>query len=337
MVRLNSLVHEVRKPHLASLQHKAKDCRRHPAPPVPEQLNRAFTSLPDLWENTEAGPGGASMAFDPILELEEVRRAFQDSFQLIEPIIVGGQGAVFKASMVGQRADQLPAHMALKVYFPEQLSERTDREIGALRRLTSPNIVKLVDSGRVNLRGVDCVYVATEFIQGEVLSAVLGRRVLSLKQIAKVGSDMASAIAAIWQERIVHRDIKPPNIMLTPDSQAILIDLGVARHLALASLTTPGMTWGTSGYMAPEHALARRQLSCKADVFSLGVVLQECILGQHPTNGRQDLLMGGGPATRTLRRDMPAEFSSIVDSMVNRDALSRPLPLTINSALEPWL
>lgn len=96
----------------------------------------------------------------------------------------------------------------------------------------------------------------------------------------------------------------------------VLIDLGVARHLSLGSLTTMGKTWGSEGYMSPEHAKAARQLSCKSDVFSLGVVLQQCLSGKHPTGFDQMKLMFGGIRTASLCAHAPAELAAIIDRML---------------------
>jgi serine/threonine protein kinase len=86
------------------------------------------------------------MSFDPPLDLAEVQAAFSSSYRLLEPIYIGGQGAVFKASALNGEDKLLSPLMALKLYFPEQLSERTEREIQALRRIASPQLVKLVDT-----------------------------------------------------------------------------------------------------------------------------------------------------------------------------------------------
>jgi eukaryotic-like serine/threonine-protein kinase len=274
------------------------------------------------------------MPFDPLLQASEVELVFKGRYSGLEPVFVGGQGSVFKAQSA--ISPNRSIEVALKIYSPDQLAERTDREVAALRRLNSPNLVRLHDSGRISLRGEDCIYVATDFIQGRVLSDLIQAGPLSIRQAARIGTEIAGAIDLLWSERIVHRDIKPPNIMVRNSGSSVLIDLGVARHLSLDSLTAAGMTWGTAGYMSPEHAMARRQLSCKADVFSLGIVLQQCILGRHPTNGRQDLLMGGGVAISSSRIALPDDFSRLLNLMVERDPVRRPLPSELSARLSQW-
>lgn len=264
------------------------------------------------------------MGFDPPLSLAEAVKAFGKRYSVTEQVFTGGQGAVFKATPTG-----VDLVVALKIYFPEQMSERTEREIAALHRLKSPAVVRLFDSGKVAIRGLECLYVATDFIEGEPLSDTIRRYAMPREDVARLGVDIATAIDALWRERIVHRDIKPPNIIRAEDGRGVLIDLGVARHLTLNTITSAGVTWGTLGYMAPEHVKAQRQLTCKADIFSLGIVLQECLLGRHPVNRRQDLLQAGGPSCRSLGVAIPEKFGAIVDAMVHREAFRRPLPIDV--------
>ncbi|RYD69801.1 MAG: serine/threonine protein kinase [Verrucomicrobiaceae bacterium] len=268
------------------------------------------------------------MKFTPSLSECEVEAAFQGRFNSLLFVAEGGQGVVMKAR---NGKDSTP--IALKMYFPGGVDERAKREVEALRRMDCPTLVRLWDAGNVVIRGANCLYVATEFVTGKTLSSNVYGGSLSLDSVARIGCDIAVAIDALWSERIVHRDIKPPNIVLSESNGAVLIDLGVARHLSLNSLTTAGKTWGTDGYMSPEHAQARRQLSCKSDVFALGIVLQECIFGRHPTGRNQLALDGGGPRTNTLAPSVPAAFATVVDSMVDRRPHMRPAPNDVARAL----
>jgi serine/threonine protein kinase len=159
---------------------------------------------------------------------------------------------------------------------------------------------------------------------------------MSFDEVARVGHDIADAIEALWARphRIVHRDIKPPNVMLATTGHAVLIDLGVARHTTLDSLTITGGTWGTHGYMSPEQAMGRKALTCKSDVFALGVMLQEGLAGRHPTNRNQRMLIAGPlPPTHTVAAGLPADVARLIDSMVLRDATRRPLPDVIKATL----
>jgi len=274
------------------------------------------------------------MRFDPPLTQQEVENAFAGSFQQIASIQVGGQGVVFKALTVTGAA---AAAVALKIYHPDQLDERSAREVRALRAIQGETIVRLHEAGSRVIRGQKCPYVATSYVEGEVLSKVIERGPLGITHVARVGHDIALAIDLLWGPRIVHRDIKPSNIMMAVSGRAILIDLGLARHLSLTSLTTSGKTWGTEGYLSPEHAQAVKQLSCKSDVFALGIVMQECLLAHHPTNRRQAPLVDGGVSTTNLRAGLPENLVRLIDAMVSKRAFKRPSPSTIAQQLRPLL
>jgi eukaryotic-like serine/threonine-protein kinase len=272
--------------------------------------------------------------FNPPLTDTEVNAAFGNRFAAVSAIYAGGQGSVFRA----ERPDGTVG--ALKIYVPDpsaQIDERTDREVDALGRLAHPTIVRLDDHGTTTIRGDACQFVCTTFIDGVPVSDRLARGPLTLAEAARVGHDIADAIEALWAapHRIVHRDIKPQNVMLATSGHAVLIDLGVARHTTLASLTATGGAWGTRGHMSPEQAAARKSLTCKSDVFALGVMLQQVLLGRHPTNGNQNNLMNGSVATATIISELPADVTTLIDSMVSRDSNRRPMPDQIKAALLP--
>lgn len=269
------------------------------------------------------------MKFHPPLAAREVEAVFKTSFHKVRALTdgAGGQGIVFHAECV-----KTGAPVALKVFYPGATAERNEREVHALRRINSRHLVKIHSSGAQKIRGDECLFLATQFIEGELLSKVLARNPLSVRDCAKVGMDISAAIEAMWSERIVHRDIKPNNIMWTPAGDAVLFDMGVARHVSMASLTTIGHTYGTQGYLSPEHARAMRQLSCKADMFALGITIQEALLGRHPIGNIQHLLVNGGPATANLKPGLPKEFTQLVDSMVTREPQRRPAPVQATAA-----
>jgi serine/threonine protein kinase len=256
-----------------------------------------------------------------------MQNAFGSRFTIIESVAAGGQGAVFRA----QTSDDF-SQVALKVYFEDQIEERTRREIVALESITGDTIVKLVSEGRCELRGQPCIFIATSYIAGDTLAAFIGRGPVEPGVAARIGADIALAVGLLWAKRIVHRDIKPSNIMITSAGRAVLIDLGLARHLGLSPLTSVGKTWGTEGYLSPEQAKGSL-LSCKSDVFALGIVLQESLLGRHPTSRRQLPLLEGGPRTSGLRAGLPAGLVTVIDALVHKSPLRRPLPQEAANAL----
>jgi serine/threonine protein kinase len=276
-------------------------------------------------------------AFDPPLAPAEIDVAFPARYQRIDVLKSGGQGAVFRVEFGPNQEQPAGKPVALKIYYADQLEERTEREVDALKQIRVASLVRFVATGRITIRGLPCIWLETAFIEGEPLAAVIGRGPLSTSQTATIAQDVAAALDELWARRIVHRDVKPDNIMVRADGHAVLIDLGVARHIELDSLTTYGKTWGTEGYLSPEQSRAVRTLTCKSDVFALGVVVQECLLGRHPTARRQQPLVAGGPATIAMQQGLPTDFSVLVDRMVHRDPVRRPTPADVVTSMRPFL
>lgn len=271
------------------------------------------------------------MKFNPPLAASEVE-AVMSQFRPVTSIAngIGGQGAVF-------RGKSSASDLAIKIYYPGAATERTDREFNFLKKTNCPNLAPIHSFGSVTIRGFSCIFSVTPFIEGDLLSEVVKSGPQVVSNCAKLGCDIAAAIDAMWAERVVHRDIKPPNIIVRKGGAAVLFDLGVARHLSMESLTSVGHTWGTQGYMAPEHARAMRLLSCKADVFALGIVIQECLLGHHPVYANQRMLMNGGIPTLRLLPTLPPALCEVIDRMVAKDVHKRLTPAQVGIQLTPWI
>jgi eukaryotic-like serine/threonine-protein kinase len=185
--------------------------------------------------------------------------------------------------------------VALKIHSGVTENARVDREIEALQGFDHPCLASVVEHGTIQLQNVNHRYVAWRFIEGAALDERLKTNPVSAKVVACVGRDVARAIEHIWLKKIIHRDINPKNIILSPrENSAVLIDLGVARFLDHSVLTAAGRTWGTLGYFSPEQwSGPGENLTCYSDVFALGVSLQETLIGRHPTSGdQQRFLMG---------------------------------------------
>lgn len=273
------------------------------------------------------------MPFDPPLSCKEVEISFGGLFVNTALLPCGGQGAVFKCTHQSSEEE-----VALKIYFTNQVQQRTQREIDLMKRIEGDTLVSLVESGEIFIRGNECVFIATRFIQGRVLSEIVGQTEIDIPMVARCGYDIVKAIQLLWTEKIVHRDINPKNIMLTDEGGAVLIDLGVARHIDLQSLTTFGCTWGTHGYFSPEQAKAVKQLSYKSDLFALGVTLQECLAGYHPVNHRQDLLLNGGQIkTSSIKKGIPKPMAEIIDAMLQYRTYDRPRISDICKVFEPYI
>lgn len=252
-----------------------------------------------------------------------------DNVVLDSLLASGGQGVVYKGSVFG-------AESAIKIYFPGQLHKRIKREITALEKLDSPNIVRLLWSGTISVNAFDLPVVATALVPGTPLNELLPKRRLNYDQLGTLGYDVACAISSMWERRIIHRDLKPSNIVFLPNGRACVIDLGLARHVELSTLTAMGASWGTYGYLSPEQTRAVKQLTCKSDLFSLGIILVECSMGRHPTNKDQLRL-----ESMRLDLNLPNEISNWEHSQLVKDLLhprptKRPRPSTVIATLSKY-
>ncbi|MBS1983433.1 MAG: serine/threonine protein kinase [Bdellovibrionales bacterium] len=267
----------------------------------------------------------ASLIVDPA----ELAAQLGGRFVIANDGRAGGQGLVVRATRRTAQ-DGTPAQddVALKLYFDAVQVERVEREVAVLHRLRHPSLSRVVEHGSVSLGGRTLRYVAFEFIDGDPLDHRLTNSgALAPRTVAIVGRDVASALSHIWRERIVHRDVNPKNIMLRiGDREAVLIDLGIARHLNESTLTSLGKTWGTMGYMSPEHQRAEQALTSLSDVFSLGVTLLEALTGTHPTGGDQSLIATRCPLTAAVAPSAPAGLAQLIDRMLSHRAAFRPDP-----------
>jgi serine/threonine protein kinase len=242
----------------------------------------------------------------------DIEAALAGRYIIASEIATGGQGVVFKATRTS-RLDGTAANdvVALKMHFDRRRDTRVQPEITAAENFSHPNLAGLLEHGECNVAGRPTRYVAWEFIEGQPLSVPLKTGPLSHSEVLAIGRDVSSAIAEIWSRRIVHGDIKPSNIMLRnsdgrmmpgAEDSAVLIDLGAAKYLdqGIRSLKPlgrrerrMGRPIGTLGYFSPEQFKGTSALSCASDVFSLGVVMLQCLLGRHPTTYDQSALADG--------------------------------------------
>ncbi|WP_420645422.1 serine/threonine-protein kinase [Candidatus Leptofilum sp.] len=240
-------------------------------------------------------------------------------------IASGGQGVVYRGIMKEQ-------DVAIKIYLPGQVQERIDREIKALKKLNCYSIVKWLWDGKIVVGDFELIVVVTEYVNGVPLHKIIKARELDENEISIITYDVTQAIKAMWGYRAVHRDLKPSNIILKPNGRAMVIDLGLARHLDESSITQFGATWGTIGYLSPEQFRTTRQLTCKSDIFALGVIILECALGRHPTSKNQQVLEATG-----FHEQLPELMSDwtnvkIIKNMLHPRPTARPKPEEIIKA-----
>ncbi len=248
-------------------------------------------------------------------------------YTLQEALPSGAQGDVFRGS------DANGTEVVVKVISGGWV-KRGQREIEALIQVNHPAVVRLVGHGTVQDGGVQLPYVVTEFVPGQDLQRQLAAGSFDVARIPRIVETAVEGLDAIWAERIVHRDIKPSNLMVRPDGRAVLLDLGVARCLDMTTLTV-GVGWlGTPGYMSPEQALGKHDLTIKSDIYALGVTVFEAIVGSHPFGRNQNLIVYSTQAP-VIPNSAPcsAAVAALVSQMLHPSPLMRPLPAEILSAL----
>ncbi len=182
------------------------------------------------------------------------------------------------------RADDLlgGGQVALKIVRSDDPSfaRRLVQEAGALERLEHPGLVRLLDAGTIG----DRTYLAMELVEGPTLVEVLRDGPMTPTRAARLGRTVAGALAYVHRAGVVHRDVKPGNVMLDADGTARLGDFGIALLSDTSTLTAEGTTLGTAAYMAPEQ-LEDHHVGPEADVWSLGIVLLECLTGRRAYEG----------------------------------------------------
>ncbi len=239
----------------------------------------------------------------------------------------GGMGEVYLA-----HDTQLQRPVALKVLPAElrddpELRDRLEQEARAASALNHPNILTVYDTG---LLGSDH-YIATEYVDGISLRQRLQRGEIPLRDVVSIGVQIASALAAAEAVGLVHRDIKPDNIMVRTDGFVKLLDFGLARMANRKRTSQAGTIRGTIAYMSPEQFRRAGQIDSRSDIWSLGVVLYELISGRLPFEGgsvpeimNSILKSEPQPLTRPGGSIVPVELSTIVFRAILKDRERRP-------------
>lgn len=196
-------------------------------------------------------------------------------------------------------------NIALKVFKSGRISERTEREIDAMLVCDHSNIGKLIKVTRYEYKGQTYLFLLEEFLSGGTLSEKLNIGVLSISEFYNIGTLLISALSHISSHSLVHRDIKPDNIMFREDSQTpVIVDFGLVRDLNSESIT---QTWllhgpGSPYYSAPEQLNNQKELvDWRTDQFSLGITFSLCLFGIHPYYRDGD--NGNDVVTRIIRRE----------------------------------
>jgi tetratricopeptide (TPR) repeat protein len=244
-------------------------------------------------------------------------------FRVTALVARGALSSVFRAVHVGTQQE-----VALKVIETddERLLSRFARECALSAQLQHGAMPAYVAHGAEG----HFAYLATRWIEGQTLTSKLQQGKLGVDEAMRLVARIASALSVMHALGIVHRDVKPSNIVLEggDTARAMLVDLGIARDMATAGVTCEGDVVGTLGYMAPEQ-LRGTAVGPSADIFALGCVLYEAVAGQHPYEGGEALarairimLEPARPITQVLK--VNEAFAALVHQMLSREPAQRP-------------
>jgi eukaryotic-like serine/threonine-protein kinase len=238
-----------------------------------------------------------------------------DRYRLVRRLGAGGFGVVWLA-----HDEQLDRAVAVKrIGVAGQDPARAEREALAAARLGHAGIVALYEAGRDD----DAVYLVSELVRGRTLAQLIEDGELSDRDVLRIGVALCDALTHAHGRGVVHRDVKPGNVIVPDDPAAgvaKLTDFGIARVLGDDALTRTGDVVGTLAYMAPEQAEGRRAAE-PADLYSLAIVLYEALAGVNPVRGRGPAATARRvgarlPPLARLRRDLPQALCSAIDDAV---------------------
>jgi serine/threonine protein kinase len=265
--------------------------------------------------------------------------------RIVRRLARGGMGVVYEGQDERVR-DPAEARRAVKVLEPsansEGLEARFLRECEVAGRLDHPGIVRVLEAGRLASGELFCVM---EFVEGETLATRFAAR-LPAEEVARLVASVARAVAHAHGLGVIHRDLKPGNVIVTPAGATRLIDFGIAKACAEDSLTATGMVMGTPSFMAPEQAADSKHVDARTDVFGLGAILYCGLTGSppHEVGGRRLREMVGAVVAANIRRarsrvpSLDPALDALCMRALARDPARRfPSAAAFADALEGWL
>jgi serine/threonine protein kinase len=248
-------------------------------------------------------------------------------YEVIAPIASGGMATVYRGWDYNTRR-----YIAIKALRPldngsndSAARERFRREAQAAARIGHPNVVRVYDF----VEEMNRQFLIMEFVDGINLKRHIAEQgPLPHSQALAIAEQVCAALAAAHARGMIHRDIKPQNILLTPDNRVRLTDFGIVRVADYAGLTHSGIVLGTADYLAPEQARGD-PLSPATDIYSLGIVLYEMITGEPPFKGTNPVSIAMQHASETVPylRDfdptIPSEIEAVLRQAVHKEARKR--------------
>lgn len=252
----------------------------------------------------------------------EVNEIFEN-FKVQKEIKSGGEGIVYEAIDSKKKTK-----VAIKLFDPSRSKKRGEREAEKLKLIDSKYLIELIDYGNIIIRKKNCFFSITNFIEGEDLFERLKTNTLSENEVINLINCISKAIDSLWEYNVVHCDIKPGNILYSSEGLYKLIDLGIAKHLDEETITKYGYIFGTDGYMSPEQMRTRSNLTLRSDIFSLGIVAFETLVGHKPFNSSEELMQKNGKILSVnsyLEKKINDKLVQIIDDMLLFSPIDRPI------------
>jgi beta-lactam-binding protein with PASTA domain/tRNA A-37 threonylcarbamoyl transferase component Bud32 len=255
----------------------------------------------------------------------EAPTVFSDRYEMVRHIARGGMAQVYLAQDL-----LLDRPVALKVLFPElsvdhSFVERFRREAKAAANLSHPNIVSVYDWGQ----GENTYFIVMEYVDGPTLSSMLRDGPLAPERAAVIAAAVAAALDFAHRRGVIHRDVKPGNVLIDQRNQVKVADFGIARAVGTSeNLTQTGSVMGTATYFSPEQAQGYA-VDPRSDVYSLGVVLYEMVTGQAPFSGDSPVAIAYKhvkepvPLPRQINPAVPPALESVILKAMAKDPADR--------------
>ena len=245
-------------------------------------------------------------------------------YQILDEIASGGQGTVYR--VFDPDTGQIVALKVLHAFLSKDSSyvERFRREASLASSIDHPNVVKIFEVGQDG----DKHFMALEFLPESLARVIESGPQMPINATAQFGLEVADGLAAAHALGIVHRDVKPQNVLIGQDGTAKVTDFGIARSESLATMTATGAVMGTPHYMSPEQAQGERA-DARSDVYSLGCMVYQMLAGEVPFTGETPLAVIRQQIEvqprrlRERRKDVPRSLEAVIDRAMAKDPKRR--------------